>query len=97
MYKHACKSRLNTSIALKHLDPGTPFHDLLQVKMALDRLTKFSVPVSMRRTITPAGVKPLPNLAQRTTKPQYDRATHAIFAAAVRGMVQSQKGINLER
>lgn len=65
--------------------------------MVLDRLTKFSVPVSMRPVISPAGVKPLPNLPQRATKPQYDRATHTIFAAAVRDMVQSQKGINLER
>lgn len=67
------------------------------MKMVLDRLAKFSVPVSMRLTTSPAGVKPLPNLSQRTTKPQYDRATHNIFAAAVRDMVQSQKGINLER
>lgn len=65
--------------------------------MVLDRLTKFCVPVSMRPTITAAGVKPLPNLPQRTTKAQYDRATHAIFEAAVRDMVQSQKGNNLER
>lgn len=64
--------------------------------MVLDRLTKFSVPVSMRpNTIT--GAKPLPNLPHRATKPQYDRATHAIFAAAVRDLVQNQKGINLDR
>lgn len=68
-----------------------------KVKMVLDRLTKFSVPVSMRTTINLAGVKPLPNLPQRATKPQYDRATHAIFASAIRGMVQSQKGIKLDR
>ncbi len=65
--------------------------------MVLDRLIKFSVPVSMRTTINPAGVKPLPDLPQRTTKPQYDRASHAIFSAAIRGMVQSQKGIKLDR
>ena len=67
-----------------------------KVKMVLDRLIKFSVPVSMRPNINP-GVKPLPNLPHRAAKPQYDRATHAIFAAAVRDMVQSQKGINLDR
>ncbi|CAM9201758.1 unnamed protein product [Ectocarpus fasciculatus] len=77
--------------------PGAISGLLYQMKMVLDRLAKFSVPVSMRLTTTPAGVKPLPNLSQRTTKPQYDRATHSIFAAAVRDMVQSQKGINLER
>lgn len=65
--------------------------------MVLDRLTKFAVPVSMRAVTTVAEVKPLPNLQQRTTKAQYDRATHAIFVAAVRDMVQSQKGITLER
>ncbi|CAB1113052.1 unnamed protein product [Ectocarpus sp. CCAP 1310/34] len=77
--------------------PGAISGLLYQMKMVLDRLAKFSVPVSMRPTTSPAGVKPLPNLSQRTTKPQYDRATHSIFAAAVRNMVQSQKGINLER
>ncbi|CAM9137868.1 unnamed protein product [Ectocarpus sp. 4 AP-2014] len=77
--------------------PGAINSLLYQMKMVLDRLVKFSVPVSMRPTTSPAGVKPLPNLSQRTTKPQYDRATHSIFAAAVRDMVQSQKGINLER
>ena len=65
--------------------------------MVLDRLSKFSVPVSMQPTIMPAGVKPLPNLPQRTAKPQYDRVTHAIFAAAVRDMVQGKRGSTLER
>ncbi|CAM9093241.1 unnamed protein product, partial [Laminaria digitata] len=77
--------------------PGVAGKLLYQVKMVLDRLTKFSVPVSMRPTISPTGVKPLPNLPQRTTKPQYDRATHAIFAAAVRDMVQGKRGSTLER
>eukprot|EP00752_Nemacystus_decipiens_P002219 g2107.t3 len=76
--------------------PGMASRLLYQVKMVLDRLTKFSVPVSMRPNINP-GVKPLPNLPHRAARPQYDRATHAIFAAAVRDMVQSQKGINLDR
>lgn len=68
-----------------------------QVKMVLDRLSKFCVPVSMRPTISPGTVKPIPNLPQKATKVQYDRVMHTIFAASVRDMVRSQKSINLER
>ncbi|CAM9266876.1 unnamed protein product, partial [Chrysoparadoxa australica] len=42
---------------------------LYQLKMSLDRLRKFSTPVSLR----PSQVAPLPNMPHRPAKPQFDR------------------------
>ncbi|CAM9498234.1 unnamed protein product, partial [Phaeothamnion confervicola] len=82
-------------------EPGAASSVLYQLKMVLERLQRFSAPVSLRAPAASGAVggaaAPLPNLSQRPRKPQYDGATHALFEAAIRRAAGSDKQISLGR
>ena len=70
---------------------------LYKVKMILDRLVHLTsraggAPVSSYEPV-PGGVMPLPNMPVRLSKPKYDRASQAIFEAAVRQLVENQTNV----
>jgi len=70
-------------------DPQVISKMVYQLKMTMDRLAKFSAPVSIR----PAkldGTKPLPNVPARPSHAKFNEKTHQMFDKSIRQMIENQ-------